>query len=223
MHLAELLIVCAGGLLPGLLLAWAAVPALLAMNPVVARTLGAVRIDWRVQLFSLVLALLAAVAASLVPALRALRGPVATLIAGGGGRTTSSPKAVRLQRGLVSLEVALCVALLMAGATVIQGLRELSRLSPGYEAAGVLTAQVGCPNPPTRRPRLGGGGRAPAGPDPRAAGVTAASTTQNTFVPGFSYQTLVSVKDRPTPDGQRTRCSSAASAPITSRPCGSAS
>jgi putative ABC transport system permease protein len=32
--------------------------------------------------------------------------------------------------------------------------------------------------------------------------VTAASTTQNTFVPGFSYQTMVSVKDRPTPDGQ---------------------
>ena len=203
MHLAELLIVCAGGLIPGLLLAWAAVPALLAMNPVVARTLGAVRIDWRVQLFSLVLAVLAAVAASLVPALRALRGPVATLIAGSGGRTTSSPKAVRLQRGLVSLEVALCVALLMAGATVIQGLRELSRLSPGYEAAGVLTAQIRLPEPAYKAPEARAAvverllARIRALP-----GVTAASTTQNTFVPGFSYQTLVSVKDRPTPDGQ---------------------
>jgi predicted permease len=203
MHLAELLIVCAGGLTPGLLLAWAAVPALLAVNPVVARTLGAVRIDWRVQLFSLVLAVLAAVAASLVPALRAMRGPVAPLMAGSGGRATGSPKAVRLQRGLVSLEVALCVALLMAGATVVQGLRELSRLSPGYEAAGVLTAQVRLPEPAYKAPEARAAvverllARIRALP-----GVTAASTTQNTFVPGFSYQTLVGVKERPTPDGQ---------------------
>ena len=54
MHLAELLIVCVSGLIPGLLLASAAVPALLAINPTVARTLGAVEIDWRVQLFSVV-------------------------------------------------------------------------------------------------------------------------------------------------------------------------
>jgi putative ABC transport system permease protein len=32
--------------------------------------------------------------------------------------------------------------------------------------------------------------------------VIAASTTQNAFVPGFSYQTLLNVKDRPTPDRQ---------------------
>ena len=42
MHLAELLIVCASGLIPGLLLAWAAVPALLAIDPTIAQTLGAV-------------------------------------------------------------------------------------------------------------------------------------------------------------------------------------
>jgi putative ABC transport system permease protein len=33
-------------------------------------------------------------------------------------------------------------------------------------------------------------------------GVITASTTQNAFVPGFSYQTLLNVKDRPTPDRQ---------------------
>src|SRR6185503_8344840 len=33
-------------------------------------------------------------------------------------------------------------------------------------------------------------------------GVVSASTTQNVFVPGFSYQTMINVKDRPTEDGQ---------------------
>ena len=41
-HLAELLIVCIAGLIPGLLLARAAVPALLAINPTIAQTLGTV-------------------------------------------------------------------------------------------------------------------------------------------------------------------------------------
>jgi putative ABC transport system permease protein len=203
LHLAELLIVSASGLLPGLLLARVAVPALLAINPTVARTLGAVRVDWRVQLFSIAVAGLAAAAASLVPAIRAMRGQVSPAIAAGGSRTTAAPLAVRLQRGLVSLEVALCVALLMASATVVQGLRELSRLSPGYVPAGVLTAQVRLPEPAYKAPEARAAvvdrllARIRALP-----GVTAASTTQNTFVPGFSFQTLVNVKDRPTPDGQ---------------------
>jgi putative ABC transport system permease protein len=203
MHLAELLIVSAAGLVPGLLLAWAAVPALLAVNPEVAKTLGMVSIDWRVQIFSAVVAVLTAAAASVTPALHAMRGQVAGVIAASGSRTTGSPLVARLQRGLVSLEVALCVALLMAGAVVVRGLQELARRSPGYEAAGVLTAQVRLPEP------------AYATPESRAAvverllvrvralpGVTGASTTFNAFTPGFSFQTLVNVKDRPTPDGQ---------------------
>jgi putative ABC transport system permease protein len=201
LHLAELLIVCGTGLVAGLLLAWAAVPALLAMNPGVARTVGPVRIDWRVQLFSAALAVLTALAASALPALRTMRGQMSTVIAAGGRRTTGS--AVRLQRRLVSMEVALCVALLMACAAVVQGMRQLSRRGPGYEAGGVWTAQIRLPDAAYKTP------------EPRAAvverlleriralpGVTAASTTQNAFLPGFSYQTLVNVKDRPTPDGQ---------------------
>ena len=80
-HLAELLIVCASGLIPGLLLAWAAVPALLAIDPAIARTLGSIAIDWRVQLFSAVVAILTAIVASAVPAIRAMRGSMSTVIA----------------------------------------------------------------------------------------------------------------------------------------------
>lgn len=203
LHLAELLIVVAAGLIPGVLLASAAIPALLAINPTIAQSLGTVEIDWRVQAFSAAAAILTAIATSASPAIRAIRGQVSTAIAASASRTTGSARTIRVQRAMVSLEVALCVALLMAGAVVIQGLRELSRQSPGYESSGVLTAQVRLPDISYKTPEL------------RAAvvnrmlervralpGVVSASITQNAFVPGFSYQTLIGVKDRPTSDGQ---------------------
>ena len=203
LHMAELLIVCASGLLPGLLLATWAVPALLAINPTVSRTLGAVAIDWRVQLFSAAIAVMTAVAASLMPAIRAMRGQMSGAIAAGASRTTGSAVAIRLQRVLVSIEVALCVALLMAGAVVVRGLKDLSERSPGYQSAGVLTAQIRLPDAAYKTPELRAAVVARMLDRIRALpGVTSASITQNAFVPRFSYQTLISVKDRPTADGQ---------------------
>ena len=202
-HLAELLIVGASGLIPGLLLAWAAVPALLAIDPTFARTLGPIEIDWRVQALSAAMAILTAVIASAAPAIRAMRGSMSSAIAATGLRTTGSPFAARMQRILVSIEVALCLALLMAGAVLIQGLRDLAERGPGYLSSGVVTAQIRLPEAdyktaPVRAAvvdRILDGIRA-------LPGVEAAAITQNAFQPNFSYQTLVGVKERPAPDGQ---------------------
>jgi predicted permease len=203
LHLAELLIVCVSGLIPGLLLARMAVPALQAINPTIARTLGAVTIDWRVQAFSALAAVLTAVLAAAVPAIRGMRGEVSATLAAGSTRTTGSPRAVRLQHLLVSVEVGLCLALLMAGTVVVQGLRDLARIGPGYESAGVLTAQIRLPAASYAAPALRTAVVQRMLDELHALpGVTAAATTQNAFVPGFSYQTLISVNDRPTPDGQ---------------------
>jgi predicted permease len=202
-HLAELVIVSACGVIPGLLLARWVVPALLAMNPTIARPLGVVAIDWRVQAFSAAVAILTAVVASVVPAVRAMRGETSALLAAGATRTASSPRAARVQLALVSLEVALCVALLMAGTVLIQGLRDLSRRGPGYQSAGVLTAQIRLPAAAYGTAELRAAVVKRMLDEIRALpGVAAASTTQNAFQPGFSYQTLIAVKDRPTPDRQ---------------------
>jgi putative ABC transport system permease protein len=203
LHLAELLIVCASGLIPGVLLASAAVPALLAIDPTIARTLGPVTIDWRVQAFSAALAILTAIAASMLPAIRAMRRDTSTVIVPSGFRTTGSPGAVRVQRAMVSIEVALCLALLMAGAVLVQGLRALSERSPGYAYARVLTAQIRLPDAAYKTAALRAAvvQRMLAGVR-GVPGVVSVATTQNAFVPGFSYQTLVTIKDRPTPDGQ---------------------
>jgi predicted permease len=203
LHLLELLIVCVCGLVPGVLVAWLAVPALLSIDPTIARTLGAVSIDWRVQAFSAALAILTAVAAAAIPAIRAMRGDISTLVSAAGLRTTGAPGQVRARRVLVSTEVALCVALLMAGGVLIQGLRDLSERSPGYEQSGVMTAQIRLPEAAYKSPAqralvvqsMLDGIRA-------IPGVSSAAITQNAFVPGFSYQTLIHIKERPTEDGQ---------------------
>lgn len=202
-YVAEMLIVAASGLVPGLLVARAAVPALLASDPTIARTLGDVAIDWRVQAFSAVVALLVALLAALVPALRAMRRQAAPEIAAGTQRSTGAPAATRLGRAMVSVEVALCLALVMAGAVVVRGLFELAHRSPGFVAAGVLTAQVRLPDADYKTPA----GRAAVIDRMLDAvralpGVSSAAITQNAFVPGFSYQTLLTLRDRPTPDGQ---------------------
>ena len=202
-HLAELLIIGVSGLIPALLLARAAVPALLAIDPTFARTLGPIEIDWRVQAFSAIAAIATAVIASAIPAIRAMRGSMSTVIAASGLRTTGSPFAARVQRALVSLEVALCLALLMAGAVLIQGLRDLATRGPGFQSSGIVTAQVRLPEAEYKTPalrtavvdRMLDGIRA-------LPGVGSAAITQNAFQPNFSYQTLIGIKDRPTPDGQ---------------------
>ena len=202
-HLTEAAIVCAAGLIPGLLLARAAIPALLAVNPAIAQTLGAVTLDWRVQTFSALLAILSAVLAAVVPAFRTAHGEISSTLAATGSRTTASPRAAAIQRTLVSIEVALCVALLMTGAVLIQGMRELSRRGPGYDSSGVLTAQVRLPQASYGSPVLRAAVVKRLLDDIRVLpGVISVGTTQNAFVPAFSYQTLIRVHDRPTPDDQ---------------------
>ena len=203
LQLAELLIVSLVGLVPGLLIAAAAIPALLALDPAATRAIGAVEIDWRVQLFTAAAALVTALGAALLPAMRTLGGSDARTTVDAGRRTIGSHRATRMRRLLVVTQVALCLSLLMAGAVLVTGLQTVSRTTPGYEPAGVLTGHVRLPE------------TAYSTPASRAAvvdrlllriralpGVTAASTTMNQFVPGFAYQTTFHVEGRPSPDGQ---------------------
>ena len=203
LQFAELLIVSTTGLAAGLLIAWAAVPALLAVDPVAARALGPVSIDWRVQLFCAAAALLTATGASVIPAIRSFRGGIASRSTEGASRATGSRSAVRIRRLLVVGQVGLCVALLMGGAVVVSGLRSLTRQHPGFDPSGVLTAQIRLPDTSYATPvarvsfvdRLLERVRA-------VPGVEAASTTMNDFIPGFGYQTMFHVENRPSPDGQ---------------------
>lgn len=194
LHFVELLIVCLCGLVPGLFVAWLAVPALLSIDPAIARTLGRVQIDWRVLSFIAAVAVLTAAATAAITAWRS-RGSVVhsnrTIVAG------------RARRAFVAIEVALSVTLLMAGGVLVDGVRDLSERSPGFVSTGVLTAQIRLPEATYKTAAQRALVVQTLLEDIRSKpGVDAAAITQNAFVPGFSYQTLIHIKDRPAPDGQ---------------------
>jgi putative ABC transport system permease protein len=93
--------------------------------------------------------------------------------------------------------------LLMAGGVLIQGLRDLARRGPGYESAGVLTAQIRLPQASYPSPELRTTVVKRLLDDIRVLpGVVSVGITQNAFLPKFSYQTLIKVEDRPDPNDQ---------------------
>jgi putative ABC transport system permease protein len=203
LQVLELVLISCAAAVPGLVLARLAVPSLLAMDPAAARTLGTVALDWRVQVFTAVAALVTALSAGLAPAMHAFKSNTSSTLSEGSRRSAGGRTARRMRGALVAGEVGVCVALLMGGAALVQGLLQVSRLEPGFDPHGVLAAQVRLQEPGYAKP------------DAREAvvsriletlralpGVEAASTVMNRFEPGFSYQTTFVVPNRPRSDGQ---------------------
>ena len=204
LQVIESLMVSALGAGVGLLLARAAVPALLALSPDSRNTLGSVAIDWRVQAFTIALALVAALLAGALPSWRVLQADAIGILAEGSRRAAGSRTDRRLRRALLVLQTALCLALLIAGGVLLRSFERLARVSPGFDADHVLTAQLRLPAAAygtlEQRARVVHRILESIRAIP---GVTAASTTQNLFQPGFAFQTVFDVEHKPTPDGQQ--------------------
>jgi len=203
LQVMELVIISGAAAVPGLVLAWVAVPSLMALDPAAARALGAVSIDWRVQAFTAVAALATAFGAGLLPAMQAFRSNTSSTLSEGSRRSAGGRTARRTRTVLVAGEVGVCVALLMGGAALVQGLLQASRLEPGFDPHGVLAAQVRLQEPRYTKPearvevvsRILGKIRS-------LPGVEAASTVMNRFERNFAYQTTFVVPSRPRPDRQ---------------------
>ena len=176
------------------------VPTLLAIAPATTKVLGNVTMDWRVALFAAGCAVLSSLVAGLVPAVNASDGHAA--LSESTSRSTGSRRRQRWRKVLLVTQTALCVGLLVSGGVLARAYFRTSRISVGYEPAGVLTAQLQLP--PSRYA---------SGPERVAAmerilermaaipGVTHAGATMNRFTPGFAYLTLVEIENQPTPDG----------------------
>jgi len=203
LQVMELVIISAAAAVPGLALARVAMPSLLALDQAAARTLGTVSIDWRVQAFTALTALATALAAGLLPAMHAFRSNTSSTLSESSRRSAGGPSGRRMRKVLIASEVGVCVALLMGGAALVHGLLQASRVNPGFDPRGVLTAQVRLQEPLYAKPEA------------RAAvvsrilerirslpGVEGASTVMNRFERDFAYQTTFVVPSRPRPDGQ---------------------
>ena len=169
-------------------------------QPPIAATL-----DWPVAAFGLVATLAVAIFSGVVPALRAQRSTNESGLARvSAGRVGGGLWEGRIRAALVVAQVALAVTLLCTSGVFLISLRRLLSTQPGFSPERVWSAQLRLS--PLRYP------------DPRARarfvrqmleristipGVVAAGTTQTTFLPNQSMQTLAWVEGR-TVDAQHT-------------------
>jgi putative ABC transport system permease protein len=144
-QLAESLLLGLFGGALGLLLASWACAALPAVVPTSIPRLDQAGVDWRVALFTFGMALLASIAAGVLPALQTSRLDLNGVIKDGGKNSTGSAARARLRDGLFVAEVAVALLLLTGAGLAMTSLGRLLSVQPGFAAERVMTASVSLP------------------------------------------------------------------------------
>jgi predicted permease len=123
----------------GLLLAWASIRGLVAMNPGNIPGIKELAIDGRVVIFTLVVSLVTGVVFGLVPALQTARGNLHVTLKEGGRSGTADRGGQLVRRVLVVSEVALALTLLTGGGLLVRSFAKLQGVDPGFNPKDVLT------------------------------------------------------------------------------------
>ena len=101
-----------------------------------------IRLDSSVLVFTLALAVAATLVAGLWPALAATTPRLAGALRDGGRSSSGGMRALRARRSLVVAETSLAVVLLVCAGLVIQSLRNMLAVDPGFDPANVVTMRV---------------------------------------------------------------------------------
>ncbi|HET7231694.1 MAG TPA: ABC transporter permease [Longimicrobium sp.] len=141
----SLLIALLGGILGALLGTWG-MDALTASLPADLPFWMVFNVDGRVLAMTLGIAAASALAFGLVPALRASRLDLVSELKD-GGRGTTGVRSGRLQAGLVVVQLALSLVLLVGATLMIRSFMRLHTASPGFRAGNVLTLQTSLQGP----------------------------------------------------------------------------
>jgi putative ABC transport system permease protein len=102
-------------------------------------------VDWRVALFTFALAMVASLAAGLVPGLQVTRANLNDVLKDGGKGSTTGGARARLRNGLFVAEVAFALLLLAGAGLTVKSLWRLLTVDTGLQADPVLTASVTLP------------------------------------------------------------------------------
>lgn len=129
----------------GLASAWMAIHLLVATGPAQIPRLSEVHVGGAVAAFTIIVALVAAAACSIIPAVRFLRGgPLSGLRDGGRGGTIGKPRQ-RARNVLVAAQMALALVVLATSGLLLRSYQRLHAVQPGFDADHVATLELSVP------------------------------------------------------------------------------
>lgn len=126
----------------GVLFAYWAVPTLLAMTPTGYTVHQDVRVDTTVLVTMLALSAATGLLFGLAPALSLSRHDLVEAFKDDGARTTSSRRSGWLRKGLVVVEIALCMLLLVGAGLLVQTFVKMRAIDPGFDTHNLLIARM---------------------------------------------------------------------------------
>lgn len=137
----EVLVLTVFGVLAGLAIAWWMIAALQTLDPATIPRLDEIRIDSGVLWFTVALGLFTSLLFGLAPVWRASRVELNETLKQ-GGRAGMSTEHRRLGDGLVVVQIALALVLLVGSGLLIRSLMHLQDANPGFEPDNVLAVEL---------------------------------------------------------------------------------
>ena len=129
----------------GVLLAYSSTALLTRLGPADLLHSGEIAIDWRVLLFTLVVAVSTGILFGLAPALTSMKADVNTVLRTSGRSNTGSRGRARVRSLLVISEIACCAVLLIGAGLLIRSFIGLENVNPGFRTDHVLSMQIALP------------------------------------------------------------------------------
>jgi putative ABC transport system permease protein len=152
--LTESLCLCLLGTSAGVVLAWWSQRTLLALAPATVRAAN-LPFDGRVLIFVAMVVVLSTVLTGLLPALRASRVDLQSVLKSGGRGTVGG--GARLRKLLVATQIALALGLLAGAGLLVESFRRVQRVEAGIDPHDVLVMSMNLPAssyPPGREPQF---------------------------------------------------------------------
>jgi predicted permease len=134
----------------GLLIADSATQLLVAFGPVTLPRLHEIEVDGAVLGFTAVLAVVTALVFGAVPAARYGKPQLGAGLRQYALGVTATRERQRIRQLLVVTQIALALTLVVGSALMVQSFWKLRQLDPGFDADGVLTAEIALPYGPYR-------------------------------------------------------------------------
>jgi len=139
------LLAVAGGI-AGLAGAAAAIRYLVSAGPAMLPRLNEIAIDARAGWFTLAFSICAGLVAGLIPAMKYTHAHVASSIRSAGRTASASRERYRTRSGLVVMQVALAVVLLISAGLTIRAFRAMQQVDPGFsDPQRIQTVRISIP------------------------------------------------------------------------------